>query len=155
MSKLLEAMFDEMEFRLARRSVLQQKRREVASRRRKNITKSDGSFQSQSSVPADTLDRGRAFKKPGLLMKLLALLVVTLWSAGSSSYGQQLREMFHNVEQSVVIVRTEEKGLAPFPQQGFVSMNGLGSGVLISNDGKVLTAAHLVRSADKTQVEFA
>jgi serine protease Do len=54
----------------------------------------------------------------------------------------------------VVIVRTEQKGLAPFPQQGLVSLNGLGSGVLISNDGKVLTAAHLVQSADKTMVEF-
>jgi serine protease Do len=51
-------------------------------------------------------------------------------------------------------VRTEQKGLAPIPQQGAVSFNGLGSGVLISNDGKVLTAAHLVQSADKSIVEF-
>jgi S1-C subfamily serine protease len=51
-------------------------------------------------------------------------------------------------------VRTEQKGLAPYPEQGSVSLNGLGSGVLISNDGKVLTAAHLVQSADKTMVEF-
>ncbi len=33
-------------------------------------------------------------------------------------------------------------------------MNGLGSGVLISKDGKVLTAAHLVQPADKIEVEF-
>jgi serine protease Do len=33
-------------------------------------------------------------------------------------------------------------------------LNGLGSGVLVSNDGKVLTAAHLVQAADTTVVEF-
>jgi S1-C subfamily serine protease len=35
-----------------------------------------------------------------------------------------------------------------------VSANGLGSGVLISTDGKILTAAHLVEAADATLVEF-
>lgn len=74
-----------------------------------------------------------------------------LWSF--EARGQALRDAFRSVQQSVVIVRTEE--MAPFPQQGFVSLNGLGSGVVISADGKVLTAAHLVQSADKTVVEFA
>jgi S1-C subfamily serine protease len=76
-----------------------------------------------------------------------------LWNPAAESYGQQLRDAFRSVQQAVVIVRTEQKGLAPFPQEGQVSLNGLGSGVLISNDGKVLTAAHLVQSADKTMVE--
>jgi S1-C subfamily serine protease len=80
--------------------------------------------------------------------------VLSFWGLHIESHGQQLRDAFRSVEQAVVIVRTEQKGLAPFPQQGLVSLNGLGSGVLISNDGKVLTAAHLVQSADKTMVEF-
>ena len=33
-------------------------------------------------------------------------------------------------------------------------MEGLGSGVLISSDGKILTAAHVVQAADKVWVEF-
>src|SRR6476646_4660139 len=84
----------------------------------------------------------------------LPLIAISLLWLNTQTSAQQLRDTFRNVQQAVVIVRTEQKGLAPFPQQGFVSLNGLGSGVLISNDGKVLTAAHLVQSADKTVVEF-
>jgi S1-C subfamily serine protease len=83
----------------------------------------------------------------------LLLFTLSFWGFGAESEGQQLRDAFHKVEQAVVIVRTEQKGLAPFPQQGMVSLNGLGSGVLISTD-KVLTAAHLVQAADRTVVEF-
>src|SRR5258705_13371291 len=84
----------------------------------------------------------------------LPLIVLSLLWLNTQTSAQQLRDAFRSVQQAVVIVRTEQKGLAPFPQQGLVSLSGLGSGVLISNDGKVLTAAHLVQSADKTVVEF-
>jgi serine protease Do len=84
----------------------------------------------------------------------LPLIVLSLLWLNTQTSAQQLRDAFRRVQQAVVIVRTEEKGLAPFPQQGLVSLSGLGSGVLISNDGKVLTAAHLVQSADKMVVEF-
>jgi S1-C subfamily serine protease len=91
--------------------------------------------------------RSSAFRKVGVT---LSLLILSFWGLGSASNGQQLRDAFRRVEPAVVIVRTEQKGLAPFPQQGMVSLNGQGSGVLISNDGKVLTAAHLVQAADRT-----
>src|SRR5882672_5586828 len=92
-----------------------------------------------------------AFRKIRVALPLIVLFFLGL---GTESDGQQLRDAFRKVEPAVVIVRTEQKGLAPFPQQGMVSLNGLGSGVLISNDGKVLTAAHLVQAADRTVVEF-
>ena len=156
MSKLLESVFDEIELWLARRAGRQMVTR-GSSAGRKIITNGDGSFQAQSSRMGqnqkESLTHQDAFKTSALLLKVIAFAVLTLWSS-SASYGQQLRDTFRNVQQAVVIVRTEQKGLAPFPQQGFVSLNGLGSGVLISNDGKVLTAAHLVQSADKTVVEF-
>jgi len=83
----------------------------------------------------------------------LGLVIVSgVWNVGQ---GQQLREAFRKVEQAVVTVRTAQKELAPFPQEGMVSLNGLGSGVLVSSDGKVLTAAHLVQAADAIVVEFA
>src|SRR5712671_2265524 len=80
-------------------------------------------------------------------------LAICIFAWDTQSHGQQLREAFRGVQQAVVIVRTEQLGLAPFPQPGLMSSNGLGSGVLISND-RVLTAAHLVESADKTTVEL-
>src|SRR5258708_36634309 len=80
-------------------------------------------------------------------------LALCLFAWDTHSHGQQLREAFRGVQQAVVIVRTEQIGLAPFPQPGLMSSNGLGSGVLISND-RVLTAAHLVASADMTTVEL-
>src|SRR6266404_420437 len=95
--------------------------------------------------------RSSAFRK---VTVTLSLLILSFCGLASESQGQQLRDAFHKVEQAVVVVRTEQRGLAPFPQQGMVSLNGLGSGVLISNDGKVLTATHLVQAADRTLVEF-
>jgi S1-C subfamily serine protease len=92
-----------------------------------------------------------AFRKVRVTLPLIVFFFLGL---GTESNAQQLRDAFRKVEQAVVIVRTEQKGLAPFPQQGMVSSNGLGSGVLISNDGKVLTATHLVQAADRTVVEF-
>src|SRR5215831_2281487 len=84
---------------------------------------------------------------------LLPILVLCLVANDARVDGQQLRDVFRSVQSTVVIVRTEQIGLAPFPQQGLVSSDDLGSGVMISND-RVLTAAHLVESADKTTVEF-
>jgi S1-C subfamily serine protease len=60
-------------------------------------------------------------------------------------------QVFKRVNPAVVVIRTKEKDVAA---QGVVRVTGLGSGVLISADGKVLTAAHLVHTADEITVEF-
>lgn len=69
--------------------------------------------------------------------------------------GQQLRELFRSVSPSVVVVRTIERGLPPEQSTGLMTFPGLGSGVVISADGKVMTAAHVVQTADRVAVEFA
>lgn len=79
------------------------------------------------------------------------LLLLAVWTPG---YGQQLREAFSKVRQSVVIVRTKQVEVAPAPGQVMSVVDGLGSGVLISKDGKILTAAHVVQTADVAWVEF-
>ena len=75
-------------------------------------------------------------------------------AAWTPTAGQQLREAFRKVRQSVVIVRTKQVEVAPAPGQVVSVVDGLGSGVVVSNDGKILTAAHVVQTADVAQVEF-
>jgi S1-C subfamily serine protease len=96
-------------------------------------------------------DSRRIYRLTGTAASLLLILCL---GGSTQTSGQQLRDAFHKVKQAVVIIRTQQKELAPAPQGGMVSANGLGSGVLISSDGKILTAAHLVEAADATLVEF-
>jgi S1-C subfamily serine protease len=85
---------------------------------------------------------------------LLLLSLVTV-AATSTAHGQQLRDAFRKVNQSVVTVRTKRLDIAHQPGQVISVVDGVGSGVLISSDGKVLTAAHVVQTADAALVEFA
>ena len=83
---------------------------------------------------------------------LLSLLVLPV--ALTTADAQQLREAFRKVSRSVVIVRTKQVELNPLPGQVMSVVDGLGSGVVISNDGKILTAAHVVQTAGVAWVEF-
>jgi serine protease Do len=65
-----------------------------------------------------------------------------------------LAEIFKRVNPAVVEIHTEQSDLPPVPRGQPVSVAGLGSGVLISPDGKILTAAHVVQTADAIEVEF-
>src|SRR5262245_32894691 len=118
MSKVLEAVFDEMELLLARRAVRRLNKRAVATNREEIIMKPDGPFQAQFSKLGDNksqnVDQPQMVKKPTLIVKLFALTVLTLWNSGTGTHGQELRDSFRSVQQAVVIVRTEEKGVAPF-----------------------------------------
>jgi serine protease Do len=164
-SKLLEALFDEIEFRLARRAAHRKNTRVHPVRDEKAVQpmKSDATQLASQDLPesyAMTTNvrtwMGQRTEEDPLFSRIrpVMLLLFTFYVFVIQAEGQQLREAFRNVQQAVVVVRTEQRGLAPFPMQGQMSLNGLGSGVLISKDGKVLTAAHLVQSADKTVVEF-
>src|SRR5882672_171311 len=86
-------------------------------------------------------------------MRTLPVVFLSAWvGLPTGSGAAQLRELFKRVNASVVEVRTVERTLAALPQGGFVREPGLGSGVLISADGKVLTAAHVVQTSDRVAV---
>src|SRR6266404_2873831 len=92
-----------------------------------------------------------------LLLIVPPVCLCVLLLAGDATHGQAppLRETFRRVQRSVVVVRTVKETAALLPQQGIGSVAGVASGVLISQDGKVLTAAHIVQAVDQVAVELA
>jgi S1-C subfamily serine protease len=84
---------------------------------------------------------------------------IRLLAAGAAlvalpALGSPLTEVFQRVQSSVVVIETAQKEIDPgFPGQT-VTVGGMGSGVLISDDGKILTAAHVVQAADRIEVVF-
>lgn len=88
------------------------------------------------------------------VIMLLSGLLLAL-SSGAAPAGA-LGDTFKRVSGPVVVILTKERPLHPDqPERKRISVEGLGSGVLISTDGKVLTAAHVVQIADRVGVEFA
>jgi len=79
---------------------------------------------------------------------------IILFGAGWTAQAHQIRDTFRQVKPSVVEAPTKRGAVAPFPQEGSVLEVGLGSGVLISDGGQALTAAHVVQSADLTLSSF-
>jgi serine protease Do len=79
------------------------------------------------------------------------MLAALLWLpqvADAPSMG----DVFRKVNPSVVVIRA--KGRDVEGAGGLTRFNETGSGVLISADGKVMTAAHVVHSMDEINVEF-
>jgi len=62
--------------------------------------------------------------------------------------------MFQKVSPSVVVIRVKQRTVTLDQPGRFVSEQGLGSGVLISREGRVMTAAHVVQAADAIAVMF-
>jgi serine protease Do len=81
------------------------------------------------------------------------LLLATLVTLGqpASAGAQAVGDVFRRVSPSVVVIRSRGRDVAA---SGQVRFGEIGSGVLISADGKVMTAAHVVHAMDEITVEF-
>ncbi len=92
----------------------------------------------------------------GLTRKFcICLLSLGMWGAGSvtTSQAQSMRELFRRANSSVVVVHARKKAITT-PAEASMPDQSIGSGFLISEDGKVLTAAHVIQTADQVEVEF-
>lgn len=83
------------------------------------------------------------------------LTVLLLWVASHTASAAELRDLYRSVKNSVVVVRTTEAVVQGTDRRQTVDLRNQGSGVLISRSGQVLTAAHLVQTADRITIEFA
>jgi len=82
----------------------------------------------------------------------LAVLAVLL--VASSTQAADYRKLFEESNPSVVVLYTIERQIAPHTESGEVALDGLGSGFVVDEEGHVMTAAHVVQTADLVQVEF-
>ena len=81
---------------------------------------------------------------------LVAMLLVA--GAAPGARGQDVGELFRKINPSVVVVRA--KGRDVTGSRGIGTFSETGSGVLVSDKGEVMTAAHVVHSMDEITVEF-
>jgi S1-C subfamily serine protease len=86
----------------------------------------------------------------GLALALAALGSSLFWPSGPAG-AQTVREVFEKVVPSVAVIRARGRDVEAAGETRFTET---GSGVLISTDGKVMTAAHVVHTMDEIKVEF-
>jgi S1-C subfamily serine protease len=84
-----------------------------------------------------------------IVLSLLAGLVLP--GIPVAAWPQSLEDIFRQVAPSVVVIRARGRDVAA---TGPVRFTETGSGVLISADGKIMTAAHVVHTMDEITVEF-
>ena len=93
--------------------------------------------------------RRRGFRR----YSIFVLAILTISSAVAAS-EEKLSDVFAQVNPSVVVIHTVERGRLKSNPDISSTEIGLGSGVLISEDGLVLTAAHVVQVADAVEAKF-
>ncbi len=83
-------------------------------------------------------------------MKHILLCTILLLSF-SDLVGQSLRDLFKSVDSSVVVIHVKE----PWRENGKLMgyERGIGSGVIISEEGEILTASHVIQNASQILVE--
>jgi serine protease Do len=81
------------------------------------------------------------------LSLLMALPLITPAPAPAETLG----EAYRRVNPAVVVIRARGEELT---EDGMARFREIGSGVLISRDGKIATAAHVVHTMDDIMVEF-
>jgi serine protease Do len=94
------------------------------------------------------VERGR--RLAGLVLVTTAIGNALIWSPGPAA-AQTVREVFEKVAPSVVVIRARGRDVTAGGQSRFTE---IGSGVLISRDGQVMTAAHVVHAMDEITVQF-
>src|SRR5678815_2188020 len=85
-------------------------------------------------------------------MRTIALLAFALlFTAPAPGESQSLNEVYRRVSTSVVVIRARGEEVTA---DGLTRFKEVGSGVMITPDGKIATAAHVVHTMEDITVEF-
>ena len=87
-------------------------------------------------------------------MTQIRIVITCLFLVGlcGRAAPQELRDVYRRVRDAVVTIHTEERETSV--DAWGTTFEGQGSGVLVSRDGKVMTAAHVIQAVDALSVEF-
>src|SRR5262249_36944457 len=90
--------------------------------------------------------------RPGAGIALATIVLASLFLLPSGpAAAQTVREVFEKVAPSVVVIRARGRDVDASGETRFTET---GSGVLVSSDGRVMTAAHVVQTMDEIAVQF-
>jgi serine protease Do len=85
---------------------------------------------------------------------MICMLVLTSMFCALASRATPLRDVFEAVNPAVVVIHTVQSQAGLQADGGLTSVSGLGSGFVISSDGLVITAAHVIQTSETLEVEF-
>jgi serine protease Do len=96
------------------------------------------------------------------ILPILAIILIFFSGCGlttrhglvSEAEANSLKNVFKRVNPAVVVVVTKEGGYSRTIPEAPIIRGGLGSGIVISKNGLVMTAAHVVQVADQVSVHF-
>lgn len=99
-------------------------------------------------------DYGREFENKLIIIimnKIKSIVYLVILCITTSVNAQDLSTLFEQLDSSVVTIEVVEYKVK---DQKVTSSGGIGSGVIISKDGLILTAAHVVDSANEISVKL-
>jgi S1-C subfamily serine protease len=108
-------------------------------------------------VPAEGEKLGGSGKQGEIVMRKKigwVVLVLSITLTAVHTHARSLSGVFQRVNPAVVVILTSTREYARSIPGQSVYTKGLGSGVVVSADGLIMTAAHVVQVADAVAVQF-